>query len=107
MILNRRAALKRLAITGSLIFAGPVGNLMAWTPFRNGSNYFRFKLNPDFPQFDFFSVDSLGKSKLDHTPLLPIQGATTTFISETRDGVTRYVTQTDRNKAAWEFIPSE
>lgn len=106
MILNRRAALKRLAITGSLIFAGPVRHLIARTPFRTGSNYFRFELNPDFPQFDYFSVDSLGKSKLDLSPLLPIQGAKTTFISETRDGVTRYFTQRDRNKAAWEFIPS-
>ncbi len=106
MILNRRAALKRLALTGVLLSAGPIRNLIARTPFRNSSKYFRFELNPAFPKFDFFSVDSLGKSKLDHSPLLPVHGAQTTFISETSDGITRYFIKTDQNRAAWEFIPS-
>ncbi len=106
MNIDRREALKKLALSGILISIRPVRNLFSGKPVKADSTYFKYALNPDFPRFDYFSVDSLGKSKLDNSPLILTEVTQTTFRSEISGGTTSYFLKDNPEAAAWEFIPT-
>ncbi|WP_430817178.1 MGH1-like glycoside hydrolase domain-containing protein [Carboxylicivirga sp. RSCT41] len=68
---------------------------------------FKYTLNPAFPRFDYFSVDALGKSKLDNSPLILEEIEGQVFTSKTDGYNTSYYLEGNEEKAAWEFILTE
>ncbi len=107
MEINRREAIKRMAYTSLLLSLGSIGNLYADDSIRINPKYFKYSLNRSFPRFDYFSVDSLGKSKLDNSPLILENIMETLFNSRTENNVTKYFVQGNYKTAAWEFIPTK
>lgn len=106
MKIDRREALSRMALSGILISINPLRNLFSGNPVEADSAFFKYALNPDFPRFDYLSIDSLGKSKLDNSPLILSEINQTSFRSEGSGGTTRYYFKDNQNTAAWEFIPT-
>lgn len=107
MDMDRREAIKKMAFTGMLFSLGPIGKLYANESVEIDSKYFNYSLNPAYPRFDYFSVDSLGKSKLDNSPLILEKLSKTIFSSETKNNITRYFVTGNKKTAAWEFVPTK
>ena len=107
MDINRREALRKLALSGIVVSFRPLTKLFAGKAVKAESTFFKYVLNPDFPRFDYISVDSLGKSKLDQSPLLLSDVSQTNFLSENSGGITRYFLKESPQTAAWEFIPTK
>jgi len=102
MSIDRREAIKRMALAGLFTATGPVGNLVASTPTKKISKYFKYSLNKKYPEFDYFSVDSLGKKKLDNSPLILDDKKEKTFTSKIHRNTAKYFLE-GSSSPAWEF----
>lgn len=105
MSINRREAIKRMVIggTGAALVINPIENLIAKTPNGIISNYFKYSLNNKYPEFTYFSVDSLGKQKLFISPLqMDRDTSNDNFETERTKGVIKYFVE-GNSTAAWEF----
>jgi len=87
-----------LALTGIISSCKPVEPDLA---------KFKYELDPEYPRFEYFSVDALGKSLLDNSPLLLEDVGEKRFVSKTRGSATSYYIPGNDKKAAWEFVPTE
>ena len=105
--MDRRDAIKRTALGSIALTLNPVGNIFAQHAVKSNSKSFKYSLNKEYPQFDYFSVDSLGKAKLDNSPLL-LDGTINRggFISKTEGKTTRYYAKGD-STVTWEFIQTD
>ncbi|MEN8157931.1 MAG: hypothetical protein ABFS10_13350 [Bacteroidota bacterium] len=107
MSINRREAIKRVALAGMLTATGPIGNLMANAPAKGKKGYFKYSLKKGYPEFDYFSVDSLGKNKLSNNPLkLDELRDESLFTSEIDKKSAKYFLK-DSPVSAWEFERTE
>ena len=104
MSINRREALKRIATTGALFAMGPLTNLFADENTKIDKKYFKYELNKRYPKFNYFSVDSLGTSKLSNNPILSDEGIVQEFIVTTKDKITNYFVSENDKKPLWQFI---
>ena len=104
---DRRDAIKKMALAGVLFSFFPTKSIFAKTDVKIDSKYFKYSLNPNYPRFDYFSVDSLGKSKLDSNPLLLDENfSEIKFTSTSKNGSTKYF-MSGNSEAAWEFVLTE
>ncbi|MEN8202692.1 MAG: hypothetical protein ABFS28_08870 [Bacteroidota bacterium] len=105
--MNRREAVKRMTAGSLALTWWPAVNTMAHSRELNMSASFKYALHITYPQFDYFSVDSLGKSKLDQSPLL-LDNLTNRsgFILKTSGGASHYYRDGEA-VAAWEFKPTD
>jgi len=105
--MDRRDAIKRVAMGSVALTLPPAGNLFAQHAVKNDSKSFKYVLNNTYPQFDYFSVDSLGKEKLDNSPLL-LDGTIDRggFTSKRKGDSTRYYAK-GGSTAAWEFVQTD
>lgn len=105
--MNRREAISRMAAAGVSLSLAPAITLSSCRAAKIDSRYLKYTLNPSWPRFDYFSVDSLGKSKLDNSPLILEDQSSTLFASKTKGGNTSYLLDGVPGTAAWEFIPTD
>jgi hypothetical protein len=107
MNITRREAVKRMAIGGTALSLAPIGNVFAQKSGKVDSNYFKYSLDKQYPAFNYFSVDSLGKGKLENNPLkLGEVKDENLFTSEIDKQSARYFTK-GSTVPAWEFIRTE
>jgi len=71
------------------------------------STKFKYSLDPEFPRFDYLSVDALGKSKLDNSPLILEDVNEHYFISKAKGTFISYYIEGNEKTAAWTFILTE
>ncbi len=106
--MDRRDPLATLALPCMLLSLGFVHNLVASPPASVASKYLKYSLDPSYPQFTYFSVDSLGSSKLDNSPLLLAQDTKNArFTSKSNGTSTKYFSTKTQEIAAWEFEPTQ
>lgn len=101
---NRRTAIKQIAASGILLSMNPFGVLNSCKMTKRESKFFRYSLNPSFPRFDFLSVDSLGKSKLQHSPLNLNEVIGQRYRSQTQGETTSYYLEENDKQVAWQFV---
>ena len=105
--MNRRDAVKRMALAGVVAAAGPIKIMAAKVPDKSASDYFKYSLKKDYPEFLYFSVDSLGKNKLDNSPLkLDEERDNDLFTSKHIKNTRKYYLYGNRT-SAWEFERTE
>ncbi len=102
MSIDRREAIKRMALAGLFTAAGPISNLVTATPSNEISKYFKYSLNKEYPEFDYFSVDSLGTNKLENSPLILTPAKEKTFSSKIQHNAAKYYLN-GSSSPAWEF----
>ncbi len=93
-----------MILEGTMVFINPMGKLLANKPGEVDDKYLRYLLNPNYPQFTFLSIDSLGKGKLDNNPLQLVSNKSAVLISSKSDGnCTKYFTPENTYVSAWKF----
>ncbi|MGC9344749.1 MAG: hypothetical protein ACP5E3_18725, partial [Bacteroidales bacterium] len=89
------------------------GLFVTLAPFREFDNniqnksdgrYFIYSLDAEYPRFDYLSIDSLGKGKLNNSPILiSDREKDITFSSMENNNITQYFETNYPDIPAWEF----
>jgi hypothetical protein len=103
--MERREALKNSILAGTWFSLAPVSKLLGKNQDEIDNKYLKCSLNPSYPQFNYLSVDSLGKGKLDNNPLLLDKDNSNDFFlnSNSDSKSTKYFTINNQDVTAWEF----
>ena len=106
MKIKRRDAMKKIAIAGMFLQWSPFERIFAFENHDFESGFLKVSLMPDYPGFSYFSIDSLGKSKLNVNPLIIEKTRDITFTLKSNAREVNYYLN-ESFTPAWQFIPKE
>ena len=107
MKIKRRDAIKKIAIAGIFLQWNPFERTFAFGNSDFKSAFLKISLMPDYPGFSYFSIDSLGKSKLNVNPLIIKKTHDITFTLKSNAREVNYYLNGKSSTPAWQFIPKE
>ncbi|WP_430817182.1 amylo-alpha-1,6-glucosidase [Carboxylicivirga sp. RSCT41] len=99
-----KTKMKSISRLAALLSVALMGVFNSCNSVKPDTTKFKYALHPEFPRFEYLSVDALGKSKLDNSPLILDDIKGQSFVSKTKGTSTSYYMPDNDKKAAWEFI---